>query len=152
MTKLSEMLPSKYIKQSDVSEPMLVTLRKLTTADVSPNGSGDLKWVGKFEELEKPMVLNATNLKRIAKAYGEDSDDWIGKQMVLYVDEDVEFGGEVVGGLRLRAPKNKNGAAPAKKALSEDEAADAAAAQQAATRKPKPKPAASADPDDEIPF
>jgi len=147
--KISEMLPSKYIKQSDVPEPVLVTIKKLTTADVSQNQSGDMKWVAVFAELDKPMVLNSTNLKRIAKAHGDDSDGWIGKQMVVYVDEDVEFGGEVVGGLRLRAPKGKAAAKPA--ADPEDAAADQEAGR---PRNPKATVSASAGPDfdDEIPF
>jgi hypothetical protein len=129
--KISDMLPSKYIKQSDVEQPTLVTITKLTTADVSQNQSGDMKWVAVFSELDKPMVLNSTNLKRIAKAHGDDSDGWIGKQMVLYVDEDVEFGGEVVGGLRLRAPKVKQGTSappPGKTASKAAETASKAAA------------------------
>lgn len=105
MPKLSEMLPSKYIKQTDVEKPMIVTLKNVELTDVSPNGAGEMKWVIEFKELPKPMVLNSTNIKRIAKAHGDDSDGWTGKQMVIYVDEDVEFGGEIVGGLRLRAPK-----------------------------------------------
>ncbi len=40
------------------------------------------------------------------KALDEDTDNWIGKQAVLYVDPDVEFGGNIVGGLRLRARKS----------------------------------------------
>ena len=56
-----------------------------------------------FNELEKGMVLNKTNLKRIAHVTGSDeTDDWTGKQVVIYTDPDVEFGGEIVGGLRIR--------------------------------------------------
>ena len=52
------------------------------------------------------MVVNSTNIKRLAKACAsEDTEDWTGKQVVLYVDPDVEFGGNVVGGLRIRAHK-----------------------------------------------
>jgi hypothetical protein len=50
------------------------------------------------------MVLNSTNIKRLAKACNsDDTDEWIGKQVTLYVDPDVEFAGNVVGGLRIRA-------------------------------------------------
>jgi len=112
MPKLSEMLPSKYIKQTDITAPALVTIKSVELTDVSPNNSGEMKWVCEFKELAKPMVLNSTNIKRIAKAHGDDSDMWTGKQMVIYVDEDVEFGGEIVGGLRLRAPKAAKQPAP----------------------------------------
>ncbi len=61
-----------------------------------------------FKEFEKGMVLNKTNLKRIAFVTGSDeTDDWGGKQVVLYTDPDVEFGGDIVGGLRIRKPKSQ---------------------------------------------
>jgi len=42
----------------------------------------------------------------MAKACGsEDTDDWIGKQVIVFVDENVSFGGELVGGLRIRKHK-----------------------------------------------
>jgi hypothetical protein len=54
------------------------------------------------------MVLNSTNIKRLAKACNsDDTDDWVGKQVVLYVDPDVEYAGNVVGGLRIRAHKQQ---------------------------------------------
>jgi hypothetical protein len=53
------------------------------------------------------MVLNSTNIKRLAKACGsDDTDEWVGKQAVLFVDPDVEFAGNVVGGLRIRSHKS----------------------------------------------
>ena len=105
--KISDMMPSKYLKQSDIPEPALVTMQGIKNVDVSPNGKGEMRWIMTFQELDKPMVLNSTNIKRVAKAHGDDSDFWTGKQMVIYVDEDVEYAGEIVGGLRLRAPKQK---------------------------------------------
>jgi hypothetical protein len=56
----------------------------------------------------KPLLLNSTNIKRAAAAFGsQDSDDWIGKKIVVYNDENVEFGGQIMGGIRLRAYKPK---------------------------------------------
>jgi hypothetical protein len=73
-----------------------------------PNEPNKERAVIHFSELEKGMVLNKTNLKRIAYATGSDeTDDWAGKQIVLYTDPDVEFGGEIVGGLRVRKPKSQ---------------------------------------------
>jgi hypothetical protein len=37
----------------------------------------------------------------------DNTDDWIGKQIVLFVDPSVSFAGKIVGGIRLRAPKGK---------------------------------------------
>jgi len=98
---------SKYIKQSDVEEPTLVTVRGVTAENVAKPGEEErIRAIVHFEEFDKGMVFNKTNLNRAAKSFGsEDTDDWIGKKLVIYVDEEVEMAGEIVGGLRVRAPK-----------------------------------------------
>lgn len=112
--KVSSMIESKYLKQSDVDDDVTVTVRGLKRVNVARDDEDpDYKWVCKFAEFDKPMVLNSTNIKRMAKALGDDTDDWIGNSVVLYVDPDIEFGGNVVGGLRIKAVKSK--AAPANK-------------------------------------
>jgi hypothetical protein len=107
MAKIGEMIDSKYLKQSDVEEDMLVTVEKVGRANVAREGDEpEYKWLIRFKDVKKPMVLNTTNIKRLAKACGsDDTDEWVGKEVVLYVDPDVEFGGNVVGGLRIRAYK-----------------------------------------------
>ncbi len=107
MAKIGEMIESKYLKQSDVHEDTVVTVEKVGKANVAPKGEEpELKWLIRFTEFPKPMVLNSTNIKRLAKACGsDDTDDWVGKQAVLFVDPDVEFAGNVVGGLRIRSSK-----------------------------------------------
>lgn len=109
MAKIGEMIESKYLKQSDVEEDTTVTIEKVGKANVAPKGEeAEYKWLVRFTELPKPMVLNSTNIKRLAKACGsDDTDDWIGKKVVVYVDPDVEFAGNVVGGLRIRASQPK---------------------------------------------
>src|SRR5688572_8718253 len=103
------MIDSKYLKQSDVHEDTLVTVEKVGKANVAREGDEpEYKWLIRFAEFKKPMVLNSTNIKRLAKALNsDDTDEWVGKQAVLYVDPDVEFGGNVVGGLRIRAHKQQ---------------------------------------------
>lgn len=107
MAKIGEMIESKYLKQSDVQDDTVVTVEKVGKANVAPKGEEpEMKWLIRFNELPKPMVLNSTNIKRLAKACGsDDTDDWAGKKVILYVDPDVEFAGNVVGGLRIRAHK-----------------------------------------------
>lgn len=105
MAKIGEMIESKYLKQSDVDADVVVTVQKVGKANVAPKGEEpEYKWLIRFNEFEKPMVLNSTNIKRLAKACAsDDTEGWIGKQVVLYVDPDVEFAGNVVGGLRIKA-------------------------------------------------
>lgn len=109
MAKIGEMIDSKYLKQSDVEEDTVVTVDKVGKANVAREGDEpEYKWLIRFKEFKKPMVLNSTNIKRLAKACdSEDTDEWIGKQAILYVDPDVEFGGNVVGGIRIRAHRQE---------------------------------------------
>ena len=114
MAKISDMLPSNYLKQSDFPEDYVVTVRGVERKNIAMDGKpAEYKWLAQFAEYEKPMVLNSTNIQLMAKAIGsDDTDDWIGKQVIVYVDENVSFGGELVGGLRVRKRKQAPAAAP----------------------------------------
>jgi hypothetical protein len=105
--KIGELTPSKYLKKDDFPQPRLLTVRDVTKENVAlPNQPKKERGVMYFQELEKGMVFNTTNLNRAVKALGsDDTDDWKGKKLVVYFDENVEFGGEMVGGLRVRAAK-----------------------------------------------
>ncbi len=60
-----------------------------------------------FQEVDKPCVLNSTNGQIIASiTKSEDTDNWAGHKIVLYDDPNVSFGGKLVGGIRVRAPRN----------------------------------------------
>ena len=129
MPKLSEMLPSRFLKKDDVQQPALVTVADIEQVNVAPEGKpAENKWTMTFNELDKPLVLNSTNMNVLASIYGDDSDGWLGKQIVIYHDPNVSFGGKLVGGLRLRAPKNLKpaAAAPSKSLDSANAAAQAA--------------------------
>lgn len=49
----------------------------------------------------KPMILNVTNSKSIAKLYGQFIEDWAGKQITIYATT-TKMAGEVVECLRVR--------------------------------------------------
>lgn len=107
MAKIGEMIESKYLKQSDVDDDTEVTVEKVGKGNIAKEGDEpEYKWMVKFREFKKPMILNSTNIKRLAKACGSDeTDEWVGRTAILYVDPDIEFAGNVVGGLRIRAVK-----------------------------------------------
>lgn len=122
MAKISEMLPSNYLKQSDFPEDYIVTVRKVERKNIAMDGKpAEYKWLAFFDEFEKPMVLNTTNIQLLSKACdSDDTDDWIGKQVIVYVDENVSFGGELVGGLRIRKHKKSAPATPKRVAAAPD--------------------------------
>jgi hypothetical protein len=117
MPSTKDMIQSKYLKGSDVPEPVIVTIKGVKQVNVAKEDQEpEYKWVVKFAEFDKPMVLNATNIRIAEKSLGDNTDDWTGKEIELHFDENVTFGNELVGGLRFRRKQ-----APAKK-LTIDEA------------------------------
>ena len=113
--KTSQMTSSKYLKQSDIDAETPVTIKgdvkKVNVAreDEDP----EYRFTIAFEEFDKPMVLNATNIKRLEKYLGDDTALWDGQRVTLYVDEEVSYGGNVVGGLRFKSAGKKRPAASA---------------------------------------
>jgi hypothetical protein len=61
------------------------------------------KIVLKFTGKEKTLVVNKTNAKIIASAYGEDTDGWVGKAIEIYPDKTM-FGSDLVDCIRVRIP------------------------------------------------
>ena len=115
MPRIGEMIESKYLKQSDVPEETEVTIVKVGQINVArEDEQPEMKWAIRFQELKKPMVLNSTNIQLLAKACeSEDTDDWIGKKVIIYSDPNVSFGGKLVGGLRVKLQVKKKAMAPA---------------------------------------
>jgi len=111
---INEMKETKYLKKEDVTPDKLVTIDRIIKEDLSPeNQPPEMKWVMHIRENiasdgnNKPFVLNWTNIQLCAQAVGsENTDDWTGKQIVLFNDPNVSFGGKLTGGIRVRAAKN----------------------------------------------
>ena len=104
MPRVSEMIDSKYLRKEDVREDTVVTIRKFGQVNVAMDDQPEeLKWAVKFDEFKKVMVLNSTNIQTLQKALGsDDTDHWIGQKIILWVDENVQFQGKLIGGLRFR--------------------------------------------------
>ncbi len=108
MPKTSEMRESKFLKQSDVGNGVLATIKSCIRMNVNKEGAEAdmMRWCLTFTNLDKPLVLNFVNqqsCEEICKS--DDTDDWIGKEIVLYTDPNVVYGGKRTGGIRIRAPK-----------------------------------------------
>ena len=82
---------------------------------------------------EKKLGLNKTNLRILISSYGDDTDRWIGRAVVIYFDPNVSFGGRVTGGLRVKVPT-------AKPSLAESQ------------QQVNAEPTSTVDPDDDMPF
>ena len=104
---INELKETNYLKKESCDPPILVTMDHLDQKNVALEGEPeDLKYCLHFKEDVKPMILNSTNAQLIARAVGsEETEDWPGKQIVLYNDPNVSFQGKLVGGIRVRAAK-----------------------------------------------
>jgi hypothetical protein len=117
--KIGQMIGGKYLKKEDCDPAIMGIIERFEEENVAmPDQPEDKKWVMYFENIEKGLVMNTTNLQLAAIAFGtQETDDWIGKQIVLYHDPNVSYGGKLTGGIRVRAPRNKSKIEQAKKAL-----------------------------------
>lgn len=122
MPRVNEMIESKYLKKEDVGDGKLMTISGFEKQNVAPQGEpAENKWTVYFDETSKPLVLNTTNLNLLSMICGSDNtDDWVGKKVVLFNDPSVSYGGKLIGGIRVRKPQGRaaraNDAAPARPA------------------------------------
>jgi len=106
MPQVSQMIFSKYISQADVPAPRVVTIRAVSLENMSRRPDNpEQRWVMWFHEMPKCLKLNNTTLRFLEKMLGNNSDAWIGRRVQLYVDPSVTFGGQMVGGVRMRVGK-----------------------------------------------
>src|SRR6185503_10037910 len=124
---------SEYLKAADLQgQNVRVVIDRVEMRDVGD----DHKPVLFFQGKEKGVVLNKTNANNIAIAYGDDTDEWHGKEVVLY-EAMVDFQGRSVAAIRIRPPAYKDkGARPALKVAAQT----------------KPQETENPDPSDDIPF
>ncbi len=135
--------PSNYLKAADLQgREVLVMMAKVEMEDIG----GDHKPVLYFRGKEKGMVLNKTNANNISMVYGQETEAWEGKEIVLYPAW-VDFQGRSVEAIRVRPPSNRTVA----------QHRIATAAQSPNGGEPRPAPPPPSDPrahalDDDIPF
>ena len=70
---------------------------------VSNNGRKEVVPVCRFEEDVPPMALNKTNMRNMEAMTGSDKiEDWYGKKVVVYIQNNIKFGKDLVSGLRIK--------------------------------------------------
>ena len=96
----NDFLGGNYLRKEDIHEPMTVTVANVWSEAVM--NSARKKLVISFNEIEKPLILNKTNIKRLVEIFDtQETSRWQGR-VTLYVEQGVEYAGRVVGGLRLK--------------------------------------------------
>lgn len=101
--KVSQVFSGDYLKAADLGghEPTVV----IATVEVKEFEDGN-KLLISFQGKKKSLVANKTNSSRIAHLYGDDTDGWVGKEIILYTDL-VDFQGKAIEAIRVRPPANK---------------------------------------------
>lgn len=95
-----------YLQKEDVPDPVIVTVASSSEESLDENEKAKL--ILYFEEFEKGLVCNVTNINTLIDIFRSDeTDDWVGKKAVLFVDKGVMYAGKRVGGLRLRPASNE---------------------------------------------
>jgi hypothetical protein len=135
--KIGKYRNSNWVRKDDVNampeKQRITTVERINEEDVGE----DRKLVIYFRGIEKGWPANMTALNWLAEACGsDDTDDFAGTPVEIYVDPDVTYAGKRIGGIKLRRPPN----APSAEAL-----------------QPQPKPkapesVAEADFDDDLGF
>lgn len=115
--RVADLHPSSWLKAADLEEDMEVTIKTLVMEKMKDNeGNEEEKPVLLFQELDRGLVLNSTNKKRIlAQHPADDTDEWKGKRITL-TKEWVEAFGKADWAIRVKMlppGKKATAAAPA---------------------------------------
>ena len=102
--KVGAMFPSNYLKAEDIGNKKITVTMAKVELETMPQGDKEEKPVLYFRNGKKGLVLNVTNASTIAEAYGDETDGWKGKPIVLYVDKNVQYAGKRVSGIRVMVP------------------------------------------------
>lgn len=97
---------SEYLKSKDVQKPITVTVMsvEMRTFDDQEKKTKRNTLVVFFRELDQGVVLSKASLKQLIDIFGSsETDDWLGKKVVLFLDETVCYMGKRIGGLRFKA-------------------------------------------------
>jgi hypothetical protein len=94
------MFPSKFVAAGDLmGQDVSVVVSSVTIEEVGADA--EKRPVVHFQGMQKGMVLNRTNAKRIATMYGPEVESWVGRPVTLYPSE-TEYSGETVPCIRVR--------------------------------------------------
>jgi hypothetical protein len=125
---------SNWMKAAELDDEVALKIKDVTEEPVGTDKEKETKLCVWFTNHKQGLLLNKTNNRTLRGAYGDETDEWVGKRVVVFVAE-ADRG----PGLRVRIPTPKgNGGEKAKGA-----------------DKPATRPIKSSkddDPDDEINF
>ena len=106
MTNMDDIYGGKYMKATELVKPVRLTIKAARVESFPGRTEGETKdkVVLSFNDIEKEMVVNATNAARIAEiAHTRIIEDWVGTTIMLVKDK-VKFAGNMVDSIAVMAP------------------------------------------------
>lgn len=123
LTHYRKAFDSPYLSSADIVGPTALTIKSVRFEPDRTKKTKDSFNTAHFTEKEirpgeklKPMILNATNSKMLAKITGTPFiEEWSDIAVTVYVDKAVRFGKDTVEGLRLAPGQTKRTIVPGTK-------------------------------------
>jgi hypothetical protein len=101
MTDITHAMAAKSDQLNNVDLIGRDIIVNITGVDVKPKGSEQPVWVRYQGDENKPWKPCKSMLRVLAAAWGTESSLWVGKSLKLVRDENVTFGSEKTGGIRI---------------------------------------------------
>ncbi len=98
---MADEFPSKYLKAADIKRTRVEEISHIELA-VMPGG--EKKPVLYLKGMSKGVILNVTNRSVLIEAYGDNTGNWIGKEVELFTMM-VTYNGATNPAIRLRIPE-----------------------------------------------
>jgi len=113
---LDQAYGSKFLSAADVSDRKIRSrITKVKKEALRGNdGTARVRFILYLECIDKPMVLNSTNMNELIGKLERNPAKWMGAEVGIYVDPNVTYAGKRVGGLRLRVLGSSTTAKPTK--------------------------------------
>jgi hypothetical protein len=108
MVSKNDVFPSRYLKASDLKNgPEVGKINVAALEDLKDfSGAPAKKLVIYFQRKLKPLIVNRTNWGTIADLYGDESDDWAGREIELFATT-ILMNGKETDTIRIRKPGAK---------------------------------------------
>lgn len=103
---------SNYLRAVDIKgKDVRVTIESFNIETIGQGADAKELPCLRFKGKDAGFVLNKTNANIIQGALGDETDDWAGREIELFVAQ-VVYKGDTVDGIRCRIPQQQEQAAP----------------------------------------
>ena len=96
--KIGEVFQSRFLRAADLAgRERKVVIDSVETEELD----GKTAMIAHFRGAKKALVVNKTNALAIGEVLGEETDKWLGHEVVLFTTK-VPFNGRMVDAIRVR--------------------------------------------------